>query len=91
MGAGPTGYTPCELQERAFLGALRLCKSEICARGAICTRLLVSKLTDSLRSDYVAFGSTGRAKVQIIAVHKQKRDNREGYLSFVGGPSRTRT
>ena len=32
-------------------------------------------------------GSTGRAKVQIIAVHKQKRDNREGYLSFVGGAS----
>ena len=38
-------------------GALRLCKSKICARGAICARSLVSKLTDSASLDYVAFGS----------------------------------
>ena len=63
---------------------------KICAHGAICTRLACAS-TDSLVLDYVAFGSTGLVKVQIIAVHKQKRDNHEGYLSFVGGPTRTRT
>ena len=46
-------YTPCELQELTFLGAVRLCKSEICARGAICTRSLTSELADSLRLIFI--------------------------------------
>ena len=61
-----------------------------CAHGAICARSLECEHSDSASLDYVASGSTGRAKVQIIAVHKQKRDNREGYLSFVGGASLTK-
>ena len=35
-------------------------------RGAICARSLVSKLTDSLRSDYVASGSHGRFQTRAL-------------------------
>ena len=52
----PTGYTPCELQELAFLGAARLCKSKICAHGAICARSLECEHSDSASLDYVASG-----------------------------------
>ena len=63
---------------------------KICAHGAICARSLECEHSDSASLDYVAFGSTGLVKVQIIAVHKQKRDNHEGYLSFVGGACLTK-
>ena len=59
-------------------------------RGAICARLTCAS-TDSLAFDYVAYGSNRSLQAQDLIFYKQKRDNREGYLSFVGGPSRTRT
>ena len=62
----------------------------ICAHGAIGAWLACAS-TDSLTLDYVASGSNRSGIAQIVAIHKQKRDNREGYLSFVGGPTRTRT
>ncbi len=34
-----------------------------------------------------SYDRTGQVIAQIIAIHKQKRDNRKGYLSFVGGAS----
>ena len=81
--ARPTGYTPCELQELKFLGAMRLCKSEICARGAICAVSLTSKLVDSALLDYVASGSTGRAGLSSrLDGATTKRGQPQGLTSF---------
>ena len=70
---------PCELQEQMFFGALRLCKSKICARGAICARSLESELPDLLRPDYVASGSNRRSKAAPNGA-TTKRGNHKGCL-----------
>ena len=44
-------YTPM-LAKNKFLGALHLCKSKICANGAIFATSLTSKLADSVLLDY---------------------------------------
>ena len=79
FGAKPFGFG-------AF--ALRLALPS--RRGAICARLADASI-DSLALDYVAFGSNRSRHSASLTAQKQKRDNREGYLSFVGGPTRTRT
>ena len=86
---GPTGYTPCE--PRRFRGGTACCASlcdalaEQSSRGS-----LTSELVDSLMLDYVASGSNRSHRSASLNNHKQKRDNREGYLSGVGGACLTK-
>ena len=69
----PTGYTPCELQELAFLGAARLCKSKICARSLECEH------SDSASLDYVASGlAQSVLDSHPWALRQQKEVNRKG-------------
>ena len=83
----PTGYTPCEPRGH-FVSDIAL----RCARGAICARSLECEHSDSASLDYVAFGSNRSGEAQMLdGPPAKKRDNRKGYLSFAGGPSRTRT
>ena len=67
------------------------CPSRILPKGQYSHDLcLESKLSDlrSGNANLLRFTQQGRG---LQWFHQQKRDNREGCLSFVGGPSRTRT
>ena len=74
-GAGPTGYTPCELR-RLRRRCFALCIVSRCAHGAICARLACAS-TDSLALDYVACGR-GRSVLAQAPKGRQQKEATAG-------------